>query len=372
MQSAQAIHASSGDADFLYATGMHVPDPAFWFRKGHRSYLVASALELGRARRQASVTHVLDEVAWTRKVERAMGRPPRREEVYARILLAKKVRALDVPASFPLGTADVLRAAGVEVTPRSAPFFPQRMIKRADEIAAVRAAQAATERALEAALVILREARSRGGGLRRGGERVTSETLRSAIELSLAREGLVAQHTIVASGDQCVDPHDCGSGPIRPNSPIIIDIFPRDTRTGYHADMTRTVVRGTASREVREIYDLVHAGQRYAFDRIRGGCDAQAIHRGIRGLFTDAGWPTGPRDGRNQGFFHGTGHGIGLDVHEPPTFGDRPSTLPAGAIVTVEPGLYYTGIGGVRLEDMVLVTPDGCEQVTAAPKILEI
>ena len=204
------------------------------------------------------------------------------------------------------------------------------------------------------------------------GERVTSEMVRGAINLSLAREGLIAKHTIMASGEQCVDPHDAGSGPIRPNSTVIIDIFPRHTESGYFADQTRTVVRGKASKQVREIYDLVHAGQQYAFDRIQGGCDAQAIHHGIVELFADGGWPTGPRNGRNQGFFHGTGHGVGLDIHEPPSFGVRPSTLPAGAVVTVEPGLYYEGIGGVRLEDMVLVTEDGCENLTNAPKVLEI
>jgi len=370
---ALCLHASSeSDANFLYAVGMHVPDPLFWFQKGRRSYLVASTLELGRAQQEASVTHVLDEAQWTRKTERALGRYPRREEVYAAILRAKNVGSIEVPAAFPLGTADVLRKAGIKVKSRPAPFFAERMLKRDDELAAIRAAQAATERALEAGLAILRASKARGGWLRYRGERLTSETVRSAIELSLAREGLIPRHTIVASGEQCVDPHNAGSGPIRPNTTIIIDIFPRDTASGYFADMTRTVVRGKASKEVREIYALVHAGQQYAFDRIRGGCDAQAIHRGIVALFTESGWPTGPKDGRNQGFFHGTGHGVGLDIHEPPSFGDRPSTLPTGAVVTVEPGLYYAGIGGVRLEDMVLVTQDGCENLTHAEKVLEI
>jgi len=367
------LHASSeSDANFLYAVGMHVPDPLFWFQKGWRTYLVASTLELGRAEKEARVTHVLDEAEWTRRTKRALGRHPRREDVYAAILTAKGVGRVAVPATFPVGTADTLRRAGIKVKPRPAPFFPERMIKRDDEIAAIRAAQAATERSLEAGLEVLRESKSRGGWLRRRGERVTSEMVRSAIDLSLAREGLLPKHTIVASGEQCVDPHNTGSGPIRPNTTIIIDIFPRDTGSGYFADQTRTVVRGKASKQVREIYGLVRAGQQYAFDRIHGGCDAQAIHRGIVGLFTENGWPTGPMDGRNQGFFHGTGHGVGLDIHEPPSFGDRPSTLPAGAVVTVEPGLYYAGIGGVRLEDMVLVTEEGCENLTSAPKVLEI
>jgi Xaa-Pro aminopeptidase len=373
MADALCMHAASErNADMLYATGVFVTDPVFWFKKGWRSYLFASALEMGRMKATARVTHVVDQAAATRRLRRALGRPVEPVEVFADVLRSKGITSVLVPQDFPLHTATALRKRKVRVRVRRAPFFRERMVKRDDEIAAIRTAQAAGERALAAACDDLRHARARGGYLRLNGERVTAESLRRTIDLSLARDGCVGAHTIVAIGDQCVDPHNVGSGPVRTNTSIIFDIFPRHVASGYYADMTRTVVRGKASRELREIYDVVHSGQQYAFDRIRGGCDAQAIHRGICELFAATRWKTAKVNGRNQGFFHGTGHGVGLDIHEPPSFGHRESTLPAGAVVTVEPGLYYEKIGGVRLEDMVLVTDDGCENLTGYEKQLEL
>ncbi len=373
----ECLHAASDrSADMLYATGMSFTDPVFWFRKGSRTYLLASPLEIGRARRQARVTHVVDQALWRRRLERRTepltGRRPDLVEIGTAVLQDKGVDAVEVPEDFPVRTADALRAAGVAVTWRRAPFFVERMHKRPDELAGIRAAQAATERSLERALTILREATVRGGWLRWGGERVTAELLRREIHVSLLADGCIGRHTIVAVGDQCVDPHDIGSGPVRSGQPIIFDIFPRHTESGYFADMTRTVVRGKPSKRLREIYAAVEAGQQYAFDRIHADCDAEAIHHGIRALFDETGFPTGPVNGRNQGFFHGTGHGVGLDIHEPPSFGPRPSRLPEGAVVTVEPGLYYEHVGGVRLEDMVLVTKDGCENLTGFRKSLTL
>lgn len=369
---AECLHAAESDADFLYATGFVAPDPLLWFRKGRRTYLMVPALELGRARATARVDHVLDAAALERRLERRLGRRPSPLEVIAGALVGKGIEAVDVPERFPLATAEAFRAAGIDVAVRPGSFFAQRVVKAPHELRAIELAQRANEAALEAALGVLREARARKGALFHGGERVTSESLRYVIDVELMRHGCIGRHTIVASGEQCVDPHDTGSGPIRADTTVILDIFPRHTATGYFADMTRTVVRGKASARVREMYAAVAAAQDYAFERVRGGADARAIHRGILALFRDAGFPTGMIDGRMQGFFHGTGHGVGLDIHELPTFGNRESTLPEGAVVTVEPGLYYAGVGGVRLEDMVLVTETGCENLTRAPRVLEI
>ena len=373
MSETLCLHASSEtDADFLYATGFHVPDPVFWFRKGWRSYLVVSPLELGRAREQARVHHVINFARERERVAREGGRAPAYADVIAAILKGRNVGRVTVNERFPLLTADTLRRRGIRVKVRRGSFFPERVSKRPDEVDAIRHVQEANERALDAALAVLREARVRRGYLYHDGGRVTSESLRSVISASLLVEECIASHTIVVSGDQCVDPHNVGTGPIRANQSLILDIFPRHAPTGYYADMTRTVVRGRPSKQLREIYALVESAQQYAFERIHGGADGQAIHRGIQRLFDDAGWATGPRNGGMQGFFHGTGHGVGLDIHEPPSFGNRPDTLPAGAVVTVEPGLYYPRIGGVRLEDMVVVTRDGCENLTRYPKQLEL
>jgi Xaa-Pro aminopeptidase len=315
---------------------------------------------------------VIDLGAARAKLLRKTKPPLKPYAAIASILRGKGVRRLRVPANFPLDTADSLRKLGFKVSVVPGQFFPERAIKRRDEVAAIRFAQEATERAVAAAIDVLRESKSRRGFLVRRGERVTSEMLKRVVDVELMRDGCIAKHTIISSGDQCVDPHDTGSGPIRPNTSIIFDVFPRHAKTGYFADMSRTVVRGRASKELKELYALVLAGQQYAFDRIRDGANGGAIHAGIQKLFTDAGRKTGPKDGKMQGFFHGTGHSVGLDIHEPPGIGGRDEFLPAGAVVTVEPGLYYKGVGGVRLEDMVLVKKNGCENLTKFPKQLEI
>jgi Xaa-Pro aminopeptidase len=182
----------------------------------------------------------------------------------------------------------------------------------------------------------------------------------------------VPSHTICAPGDQAVDPHEAGHGPIRAHQPVVMDIFPRSEKTGYFGDLTRTVVRGRASAALREVYELVHEGVRLGHRRVRPGADGQKIHAEIEALFVSRGYTTGVRDGRMQGFFHGTGHGLGLQIHEAPSIGKRVSRLRAGHVVTVEPGLYYLGIGGVRIEDVALVTPTGSRNLTKVPKILEV
>ncbi len=373
MTEALLLHADSeSDSNLLYATDFVVPDPVFWFKVRGRSHLVVNALELGRARAQARVDRVIDQGAARAKLARSSKKPPTPVAVIASILRGAGATSLRVPTNFPVATADALRKLRFRVAVADGQFFPERAVKRADEVAAIRFAQEATERAVNVALHILRESKTRGGYLVCKGERVTSELLKRAVDMMLMRDGCIAKHTIISSGDQCVDPHDVGSGPIRPNTSVIFDVFPRHAKTGYFADMSRTVVRGKASTELKELYALVLAGQQYAFDRVKAGCNGHEIHRGIQRLFEDAGKKTGPKDGKMQGFFHGTGHSLGLDIHEPPGIGARDEILPAGAVVTVEPGLYYKGVGGVRLEDMVLVKKNGCENLTKFPKVLEI
>jgi len=203
-----------------------------------------------------------------------------------------------VPTNFPVQTADALRKLGIKAAVVPGQFFPERAVKRKDEIAAIRFAQEATERAVESALDLLRESKARGGYLVHKSGRVTSETLKRVVDVALMRDGCVAKHTIISSGDQCVDPHDVGSGPIRPDTSIIFDVFPRHAKTGYFADMSRTVVRGKASSELKELYALVEAGQQYAFDRVKEGCNGHEIHRGIRSSSTTPARRPVPRTAR--------------------------------------------------------------------------
>lgn len=273
-----------------------------------------------------------------------------------------------MPSAFPLEYGDRLRGKGVRVTTRPDPFFPERLVKSEEEIAAIALTQRHTEAALEAALQILKESRIKGDQVLWKGTPLSVEDLKKVINVSLMENDCVAQHTIVACGLDGVDPHNQGSGPIRPHESIVFDIFPRSSRTRYFADMTRTVVKGKASDDLRRMYDAVLAGQVRGIELVRDGASGQAIHEQVAGTLEALGFETGPTDGRMQGFFHGTGHGVGLDIHEPPRISKTGAGLKAGQVVTVEPGLYYSRWGAVRIEDLVVVEAGGCRNLTRAPK----
>ncbi|MBI2120109.1 MAG: aminopeptidase P family protein, partial [Parcubacteria group bacterium] len=204
------------------------------------------------------------------------------------------------------------------------------------------------------------------------GKRLTSEMVKEVINVKLMEAGSIAAHTIVSCGTQCVDPHHQGSGPLLACESIIMDVFPRSSRSRYFADMSRTAVRGKASEKLKRMYRAVKEGQDIAFRQIRDGADGMKIHEAIVKYFETCGFRTGEIGGRMQGFFHGTGQGVGLDIHEPPRISRGRDILRAGQVVTVEPGLYYLDAGGVRIEDMVLVTKTGYKNLTRFPKVLEI
>lgn len=364
--------ASETDADILYPTGFFVPDPFLFIQVGRRRILVMSDLERDRARAQARVDEVRSWSALA-KAEEAAGRTATPAGVIARALRQLGLRRAEVPRSFSLGLAMDLDERGIRLDLGPDPFWPEREKKRADEVRAIQAALRAAEAGLEAGLAALRQTRvGRDGWLRRDGRRFTAEDLRSVVNERIMALGCVPAHTICAPGDQAVDPHQEGHGPIRAHTPIVMDIFPRSERTGYFGDLTRTVVRGRASERLKEVYALVNEGVRLGHRRVKPGASGRAIHREIQDLFTARGYPTGLRDGRMQGFFHGTGHGLGLQIHEPPSISARASTLRAGHVVTVEPGLYYLGLGGVRIEDVALVTAKGSRNLTRVPKVLEL
>lgn len=364
--------ASERDADMLYATGFFAPDPFLFVQKGKKRYLVASDLERDRAKRQSRVNRVLSWSRLSKKVE-AAGRRPTVAAVAAQVLKDLRLKRVEVPRSFPLGLAMDLDELGIRLVQVDDPLWPQREIKRPDELRAITASLRAAEAGLAAGLTALGSCRrGKDGYLRRDGRRFTAEDLRSAVNTRILAEGCIPAHTICAPGDQAVDPHEAGHGPIRAGEPIVLDIFPRSEKTGYFGDLTRTVVRGRASERLKEVYALVHEGARLGRRLVKDGGDGKKIHQAIQDLFKQRGYKTGVQNGRMQGFFHGTGHGLGLDIHEAPSISLRGTTLKAGQVVTVEPGLYYLGLGGVRIEDVLLVGKTGCRNLTTVPKILEI
>jgi Xaa-Pro aminopeptidase len=364
--------ASESDPDILYPTGFFAPDPFLFVEAGGKRVVVMSDLEMDRARRQATVDTVLSWTALARRVasEGGRGGPA---AVIAAALRQLKVRTVAVPRSFPLGLSMELDELGIRLEVEPDPFWPGREIKTEVEVRAIRAALRAAEAGLQAGMDALRACGiGRDGWLKRDGRRFTAEDLRAAVNTRILAEGCLPSHTICAPGDQAVDPHEEGHGPIRAHTPVVMDIFPRSEKTGYYGDLTRTVVRGRASEALKEVYAFVHEGVRLGHRRVRPGASGIEIHREIQDLFESRGYRTGLKDGRMQGFFHGTGHGLGLQIHEPPSISVRGGILREGHVVTVEPGLYYIGLGGVRIEDVARVTARGSVNMTRVPKVLEL
>ena len=366
------IADSEKNADLYYATRFLAPDPFIFAQVDGRRVVVMSDLELDRARAQARGVEVLSYAKLAREAKRGDAEPTLMDVVDG-LLRGHGVKALEVPAGFGVAHADALRERGYELHPKPDPFFPERMVKTEEEIALITESLRITEDGLACAIELIRNAQIKPDGiLWIGGKPLTAELVRRAMHLTMLERGCLGQHTIVAPGAQGVDPHNEGSGPLRANEPIVIDVFPQHVGHRYFADLTRTVVKGRASDKVRRMFEAVRAGQEIAYGMIRDGVDGSAIHQAILDAFDRQGFATGEQGGRMQGFFHGTGHGVGLEIHEPPRISARPDTLKAGMVVTVEPGLYYLDAGGMRIEDMAVVTRDGCRVLTTAPKVLEV
>src|SRR5207249_5092676 len=368
---AQLIYsASETDANMLWATRFFAPDPFIFIKKGRKTYLVMNDLEIDRAKSQASVENVLSYSEYARRWQQRGIQFPPAAEVLVEVFKDLQIQTVEVPSTFPLGLADRLRNLGIKVNAKADPFWPQREIKTEQEVGFISESLRAAERGMQAGIDAVRRSEIRKNGyLYLDGTRLTSEILKRFINTTIMAQGYVPSHTIAAAGDQCVDPHNAGSGPIRANTSIIMDIFPRSQKTGYFGDITRTIVRGRASERLKHAYHCVLNGQDIGFRRIKDGASAYDIHWEIVNYFNGEGFPTGAMNRRMQGFFHGTGHGLGLDIHEAPSFGQwSKNKLRAGNVVTVEPGLYYQGLGGVRLEDVVVVTKTGCRNLVQIPK----
>jgi Xaa-Pro aminopeptidase len=357
---------SEKSADALYFGRVSVPDAFVAFGRRGRKYAIVSALEFGRVKRTSEFDAVLPlERYMQRARELWPQRPPGPAEV---IFLAARdhgLKRFTVPADFPSGVYDKLFELGLDISIADGPLFPEREIKTPAEAAAIREGNRCSALGFAAAERILRASRIRGRKLIHRGAVVTSEKLKFAIEVACLAAGAVSTTTIVAGGDQACDPHERGSGPLRPHELIIIDIFPRVTATGFHGDMTRTFLRGRASEAQRSLVAAVRAAQLTALKAIRGGVNGRNVHRQVMAVFTARGFETKHTPRGSVGFFHGTGHGLGLDVHEPPRMsGAVDYTLKPDSVVTVEPGLYYPGVGGCRIEDVVQVKKSGVKMLS--------
>ncbi|WP_418283079.1 M24 family metallopeptidase [Halorubrum sp. DTA98] len=379
------IDAAQDDANQLYLSGFTGPDPFVSLYADGRVHVLVSGLEYGRARTESDA----DTVERHADYDYAYGGPEAKYDMYAEFVREKGVDAVLMPPRGPVGTADALRARGIDVTVDDGDALTEvRAVKTDAEIEAIRDAQRANEVAMRAAEELFATADVAGdsvplddvtvegssvetvepGTLVHGSEVLTSERVTETIEITLLRHGCALDETIVAGGSQAADPHDRGSGPLRANEAIIVDIFPRSKATKYNADMTRTFCVGEPSAELRERYDLTEDALDAALDAVKPGNTGGDVHAAACEVFEEAGHPTfRTAPDTETGFIHSTGHGIGLDVHELPRLSNGGAELEPGHVVTVEPGLYDPAIGGVRIEDLVVVTEDGHENLTDYP-----
>ena len=347
-----------------------VPDPFLYIERNGDKHAVLTAFEVERVQEAGIQAHPIEEFGW----DELAGKGPREQQVlllYERAVEQLGIEDAIVPPGFPVQLADRLREKGVKVTPDPELFATRRRVKTAAELDGIRRAQRGTEAGMAAARDMLRAAEPSDGVVTLEGEPLTCERIKTSITEVFIDHGLVSDAMIVAHGAQGAVGHDMGSGPIAPGESVVIDLFPRDLESGCYADMTRTYVVGEISDELSEYHRLVHEALLTSLEAVRAGAEGQELYRLVCDIFHEAGYPTqlSKQEGEvlSSGFFHGLGHGVGLAVHEQPWLSRDPSRLVAGDVITLEPGLYRQGYGGVRLEDLVLVTQDGGENLTSFP-----
>jgi Xaa-Pro aminopeptidase len=369
---ARLIFASSETcADLFYAVKYSVPDAFLFLEQKGKTTILLSDLEIDRGRRDAKVDEVLSLSEAEKRFEKKYKKKPAIHETVAFFLRERRVRRASAPYDFPLGLASNLVADGIRIDPVQDNFWRDREFKTPDELNQIQKAIQIAESGLARAMEVLRASETKPGNrLVWAGKTLTSEILRAEIDIAILRAGGSPRDSIVAGGNQACDPHDIGSGPLKANSLILIDLFPRDASTGYYGDLTRTVVRGRANEAQRKLWNTVVEGQELALRAIRPAGDGAALQKHVSDFFTQRGYPTGIRDGRWSGFFHGLGHGLGLEIHEAPRISK--TIFKPGQLLTVEPGLYFHGTGGVRIEDDGVVTEKGFKVMSKFPKQLEI
>ena len=343
---------------------LSLPDPIVYVETNGSRIVYSSSLELPRLSALDGLDVVpIEEIGHDELKKAGLAWHELDLELVLRACRHAGIAEAVAPRGFPLAVADHLRANGVDVRAQGDLFDLRRRSKTPAEVEGIRRAQ----RACEEAMTRVRE-------LLRAGD-ATSELLHVEINRVFTDAGLVSVDVIASHGPQTAVGHEEGHGPIQPGEPIVVDIFPQDPVSGCYSDMTRTFCVGDVPDELGEFHALVREALDRVYPEIRPGVTGEHLYDLAAELFEEHGYPTQRTKEEGQvlsdGFFHSLGHGVGLEVHELPLLGTNGPELVAGDVVTVEPGLYRPGFGGCRLEDIVLVTDDGCEILTDYPYDLE-
>ncbi|MDD1707492.1 MAG: Xaa-Pro peptidase family protein [Methanoregulaceae archaeon] len=355
---------SSDNADMRYLTHFITTDPVVYIKKkGEEGVIVVSQMEYERAGREAIVPVITRAEAG---LIRILDEEPDRWRAMARMIAEYVKGGVLVPLMFPYGLGIGISEYS-RIIVDNGTIGMMRAKKRRDEIVSIQHVQRATEAAMELAIDLIRSSKPKKGILFRGRDPLTSEAVQLVIRELLQKKGCNAWDTIVSCGKDTALPHVRGSGPLQECEPIVIDISPRDEASGYYSDMTRTVSKGIPESEIREMYIAVRDAQDLAAACIKPGIPGSTVHQAVVDLFKERGYTTG-----TEGFTHNLGHGVGLEVHELPTLGPGGEKLVRGNVITNEPGLYYNRFGGVRIENIGVVSRTGHRCLTQFPRELVI
>jgi Xaa-Pro aminopeptidase len=353
---AYVIYASSRDTDMKYLTHFTTSDPFVFFKKpGEPGVIIVSQMETGRASREATSTVMTRTQAGLPEIMKTEKDPYR---ATAKMIAGQVGKKILVPPNFPIALANAM-SEYCSVVVDGGTIQSMRAKKSKIELILMKKVQKVTERAMDRAISLIRSSSVKKGILYIDQKPLTSERVKFSIHSLLLEHGCSAVDTIVSCGEDTAIPHMSGSGPLKSDEPIVIDLFPVDEKSGYYADMTRTVVKGEPSNDIREMYDSLREAKQLGISRVKAGVSGADIHLAVVDFFNERGYETDTR-----GFIHNLGHGVGLQVHELPTIGPAGKALETGNVITIEPGLYYPGIGGVRLEDIGAVTSRGFNNFT--------
>ena len=359
---AYVIYASSRDTDMRYLTHFTTSDPFVFFKKpGEPGVIIVSQMETGRASREATATVMTRTQAGLPEILKTETDPYR---ATAKMIAGQAGKKILVPPNFPIALADAI-SEYCTIVVDGGTVQSMRAKKSKNELLLMNNVQKVTEKAMDRAISLIRRSSVKKGILHIDHKPLTSEYVKFAMHSLLLEHGCGAVDTIVSCGEDTAIPHMSGTGPLKSDEPIVIDLFPVEEKSGYYADMTRTVVKREPSMDIQEMYDALREAKQLGISRVKAGVSGADIHLAVVDFFKERGYETDTR-----GFVHNLGHGVGLQVHEMPTVGPAGKALESGNVITIEPGLYYPGIGGVRLEDIGVVTSKGFKNFTTFPEEL--
>jgi Xaa-Pro aminopeptidase len=355
---AYVAYDSSANADMRYLTRFLAFDPYIYiYSKNGVEMIVVSSMEELRARKETSCDVITRNSAGFSTYLQECKDPELATVQMIRNIAGTK---LLVPASMPIGFAQKLMHVA-SITVDRGTVASMRCVKTPEEIILMREVQQRNEEATRAAVELIRKSKiDEQGCLIYEDESVTSERVRGVIAAVLRHNYCEERGTIISCGPDTAMPHYLGTGQLHANQPIIMDVFPRNLKTGYFADMTRTISKGVPSKEITQMYETVHAAKELAAEMLGPNISGAEVHSAVAKFFIKNGYETAGA----SGFIHNLGHGVGFEIHEKPSLSPSGNVLKPGNVVTIEPGLYYPGIGGVRLEDMGVITEDGFDRFT--------